>query len=163
MSSVLLACATSIAAMFSLYAAAQSAPAKSVEPANAKASPQLHLEELKLLALGPNEGRAVFQFPDHSMQVVRTGEPIPGLHATLIEVQEEKAVIEETIQIGQGKPGAQKQTVWMSRSQGGAAGKIQRFSYTGDQPVSEKAPNAVIVPLQGPPTKAPAGTPKNSN
>ncbi len=149
--------------MFSLYAAAQSAPAKSVEPANAKASPQLHLEELKLLALGPNEGRAVFQFPDHSMQVVRTGEPIPGLHATLIEVQEEKAVIEETIQIGQGKPGAQKQTVWMSRSQGGAAGKIQRFSYTGDQPVSEKAPNAVIVPLQGPPTKAPAGTPKNSN
>lgn len=117
-------------------------------------SAEVRLESLKLLALGPNDGRVVIQFPDKKMLVLHVGETVPGTHAVLTEVLTDKAVFDEAAAPSQGK-----QAVWMWKGSANAPGRIQRFASSSQQNVSQHAPAEKFVAL---PANAGDGAPSNS-
>jgi hypothetical protein len=109
---------------------------------DAQNSADVHLENLKLLALGSNDGRIVLLFPDKKMVEMHVGETVPGTHAALTSVLVDKAVFDEVISPVQGK-----QTVWMWKGGEGSAARLQRFAPGGKQNVSQHVPADRIVVL----------------
>ena len=111
-------------------------------PSDAQNSAEVHLENLKLLALGSNDGRIVLLFPDKKMVTLHVGEAVPGTHATLTNVLIDKAVFDEVISPAQGK-----QAVWMWKGGEGSPARLQRFAPGGQQNVSQHVPADRIVAL----------------
>lgn len=87
------------------------------------AAPALQLEQLKLLALAPLDGRAVLLLPTKQMLVLKVGDTVPGTRAVLTQVLADKLVFEEAPQGAAGK-----QLVWMHKSPANQAAKVERFS-----------------------------------
>lgn len=111
-------------------------------PSDAQNSADVHLENLKLLALGANDGRIVLLFPDKKMVALHVGETVPGTHAVLTSVLVDKAVFDEVTSPAQGK-----QTVWMWKGGEGSPARLQRFAPGGKQNVSQHVPADRIVAL----------------
>jgi hypothetical protein len=84
------------------------------------------LEDLTVMALGAVDGRAVVKLADGKMQVLKTGDEIPGTKAVITQVLADRLIVEETT-VGANKE-AQKQTVWISRpAEPGGRSTVQRL------------------------------------
>jgi len=116
------------------------------------------LEGLKLLALGPNEGRIVVQYPDGNMLTLRVGSAVPGTHAVLTSVLADKAVFDDV-----PSPTVGKQSVWMWKDGADATGRIQRFASGSQQNVSQHVPAEKSVALPISAGDGAAGNPGKSN
>jgi hypothetical protein len=84
------------------------------------------LEDLTVMALGAVDGRAVLKTGDGKMQVLKTGDSIPGTQAVITQVLPDRLVVEETVVGSDRKP--RKQEVWISKpAQPGGRSTVQRL------------------------------------
>lgn len=91
------------------------------------------LEELTVMALGAVDGRAVVKLADGKMQVLKTGDEIPGTKAVITQVLADRLIVEET-SVGADKE-ARKQTVWISRpAEPGGRSTVQRLQAEAPPP-----------------------------
>jgi hypothetical protein len=106
------------------------------------------LEQVRVLALAPAEGRAVVQWPDNTMQVVQIGERFQGTVATLRQVLPDRLVVEES------PPHADlggTAVLWLYQApQTGGPGRLSRF-----QP---HKPAETLLPIQQPLPSPPHAT-----
>ena len=84
------------------------------------------LEELTVMALGAVDGRAVLKSSDGKMQVLKTGDEIPGTQAVITQVLPDRLIVEDTV-TGPDKK-QRKQVVWISKpSAPGGRSTVQRL------------------------------------
>lgn len=84
------------------------------------------LEDLTVMALGAVDGRAVVKMSDGKMQVLKTGDEIPGTKAVITQVLADRLIVEETT-VGADKA-QHKQTVWISKpAEPGGRSTVQRL------------------------------------
>ena len=84
------------------------------------------LEDLTVMALGAVDGRAVLKSTDGKMQVLKTGDEIPGTQAVITQVLPDRLIVEETV-VGPDKK-QRKQVVWISKPGApGGRSSVQRL------------------------------------
>lgn len=123
----------------------------STHPTRSGTAPSAQLEDFSLLALGPNDGRAVLQFADKKLATLAIGDTVPGTRAVIAQVMVDKLVLEEVM------PGVSgRQMVWMFKSGAGDKARVQRFS-------SFTAPTLVQQPPVEVPVTVPVTVPGAAN
>lgn len=96
------------------------------------------LEDFSVLILGPLDGRAVIKLPDGKMQVVGTGQTLPGTQATVKQILSDRLVVEDLLE---GDPPA-AQTVWLYKAANpGEKSRVQRLHKT---PPAQSLPDLKI-------------------
>jgi len=115
------------------------------------------LEDLTVMALGAVDGRAVLKSTDGKMQVLKTGDEIPGTQAVITQVLPDRLIVEETV-VGPDKK-QRKQVVWISKPGApGGRSSVQRLEaeapptplsasgISGEQKIGAAPPSAPATP-----------------
>jgi hypothetical protein len=85
------------------------------------------LDSIIVTELGPAEGTAVVRLPDGKAQLVKLGDRIPGTDATVVQVSDDKIVVEDMN--GTTRDRFVKQIVWIYKSPASdGKSKIQRLN-----------------------------------
>ena len=116
-------------------ASATPASAAAASPKTAKTTTAVSgigLEQIKLLALSVQEAQAVVSLPNQPMRVLKVGDLIPGTTAIIKDILPSKLLLEEC-------NGEMRQMIWLHKTQGTAAGRIERFA-TGVEPEVQNSP-----------------------
>jgi hypothetical protein len=117
------------------------------------------LEELTVMALGAVDGRAVVKLADGKMQVLKTGDGIPGTQAVITQVLADRLIVEETTVGADKQP--HKQTVWISRpAEPGGRSTVQRLQVEAPPPQPLAAGASSSEQKAAAPGAAPAGSTK---
>lgn len=75
------------------------------------------LEDVAVMALSPIDSQAVIKLPDAKMQVLKVGEKIQGINATLVQVLGDRLVFEKA----PTKAGGAVEVVWLYRAEQGVS------------------------------------------
>jgi hypothetical protein len=84
------------------------------------------LSHISVYALGPLDGRAVFQYPDGKMAILKLGASVEGTDARLVQVLNDRAVLEDV----QHETGQQpiRELVWLYKADANGHSQMKRFS-----------------------------------
>ncbi|HVQ14301.1 MAG TPA: hypothetical protein VMS40_11955 [Vicinamibacterales bacterium] len=116
------------------------------------------LEDLTVMALGAVDGRAVLKSTDGKMQVLKTGDEIPGTQAVITQVLPDRLIVEETV-VGPDKK-QRKQVVWISKPGApGGRSSVQRLEAEAPPTPVSAAGISGAQKIDAAPASAPAAPP----
>lgn len=108
------------------------------------------LESLVVRKLSPTSESAVLQYPDGGMKVVRSGEPIPGTGAVVLQVLEDR-LLARLAATHEGEPES-RQWVWLHKATGRPLrSRIQLLDREPPPPATVAKPRAETVKEELPP------------
>jgi hypothetical protein len=107
-------------------------------PASA-AEPAIALEQLKLLAVSVEDGRAVLLMPDRRLLELTVGQVLPGGKIRLVKMMDGTAVFDDS-----SGPNHEHETVWLPIN-----GSLKRFRASVDVVPSRQQPAVIDAPSDG--------------
>lgn len=100
------------------------------------------LKRLRLQALAPVAGEAVFRFPDGRVEAISEGQQLTGTGAVLVEVLTDRAVVRVEVE-------GRQQTAWMyPATEPGKPGRIKMLRF---DPADAPQPSQPSPPAQASP------------
>ena len=98
------------------------------------------IEDFSVITLSPIDERVVIKDHKGKMKILKAGDKLPGVEATLIKVSEEKIVLREVVKKGEIKA---KEEVWVYKAVEGKS-RVKRISLTPSEKELEERKNRVV-------------------